>query len=181
MWVVLVDELTAGHFGLLLRGTRVEVYLRAGAAGACIAHFPEIVVLVAVDDMVGRDMLGPIRRSLIITFQVLFLGTLEYGDVQVGRVEVQYVYKIFPRIVYGSLLEVVAEAPVAEHLEHGVVVGVVPHLLKVVVLAAHAEAFLCVRAAPWLRRPCPEDNVFPLIHTGVSEHQRRVVLDNHRC
>ena len=34
-----------------------------------------------------------------------------------------------------ALLEVVAKRPVAEHLEHGVVVRIVSHLLQVVVLA----------------------------------------------
>ena len=40
------------------------------------------------------------------------------------------------------LLEIVAERPVAQHLEHRVVVGVVADLLQVVVLARHAQALL---------------------------------------
>ena len=58
--VVLVHEFTSGHLSLLLRCTRVEVNLRARTAGARIAHFPEVVVLVAVDDVVGGHVLRPI-------------------------------------------------------------------------------------------------------------------------
>ena len=47
----------------------------------------------------------------------------------------------------GLALEVVAEGPVAEHLEEGVVVGVAPHLLEVVVLARDADALLGVGGA----------------------------------
>ena len=49
------------------------------------------------------------------------------------------------------LLEVVAEAPVAEHLEEGVVVGVLADVVEVVVLAAGADALLRVRR-PLVRR-----------------------------
>ena len=44
-----------------------------------------------------------------------------------------------------SLLEVIAEAPVAEHLEERVVVGVFAHIVEVVVFAAGADALLGVR------------------------------------
>ena len=43
------------------------------------------------------------------------------------------------------LLEVIAERPVAEHLEEGVVVGVLADVVEVVVLAAGADALLRVR------------------------------------
>ena len=47
----------------------------------------------------------------------------------------------------GFFLEVVAEGPVAEHLEEGVVVGVVADVFEVVVLAAGADALLRVGCA----------------------------------
>ncbi len=179
--VVHVHQLAAGHLLLLLVGTRVEVYLRAGTAGACVAHLPEVVVLVAVDDVVGGHVLEPELCSLVVALQAFFFRTLEHGDVEVFRVEVQHVDEIFPCPVDGTLLEVVAEAPVAQHLEHGVVVGVVAHLFQVVVLAAHAEAFLRVGPAAWLRVACAEDDIFPLVHSGVGEHQCGVVFYYHRC
>jgi hypothetical protein len=46
----------------------------------------------------------------------------------------------------GFLLEVVAEGPVAEHLEERVVIGVEADVVEVVVLAAGADALLGVGA-----------------------------------
>jgi len=61
-----------------------------------------------------------------------------------------------------------------------VVVGVVAHLLEVVVLAADAEALLAV-GGPWpLALLVAKEDVLELVHAGVGEHQRRVVLDDHR-
>ena len=118
------------------------MYLRTWSAGTCIAHLPEVVVLVAVDDMVGRHVLGPEAGGLVVALQSLFLASLEDRHVHVFRVKVQHVNKILPCHVYGTFLEVVAEAPVAQHLEHGMVIGVVSHLLKVVMLSAYAQALL---------------------------------------
>ena len=58
--IVLVYEFASGSLSLLLGSTRVEVNLRAGTTRTRIAHLPEVVVLVAVDDMVSRNMLCPI-------------------------------------------------------------------------------------------------------------------------
>ena len=58
--IVLVYEFASGSLGLLLGSTRVEVNLRAGTARTRIAHLPEVVVLVAVDDVVGGHVLRPI-------------------------------------------------------------------------------------------------------------------------
>ena len=157
------------------------MYLGAGAARPRVAHFPEIVVFVAVDDMVGGHVLGPIAGSLVVALQSFFLATLEYGNIQVGGVQFQHLGQVFPCHVDGTLFEVVAEAPVAEHLEHGVVVSVVSHLFEVVVLAAHTETFLRIYAGYILARVFrAENDVFPLVHTCVCKHQRGVILDDHR-
>ena len=58
--VVLVYEFAAWSLCLFFRSARVEVNLRTRSAWTRIAHFPEVVVLVAVDDMVGRHVLCPI-------------------------------------------------------------------------------------------------------------------------
>ncbi len=96
-------------------------------------------------------MLGPEPGSLVVAGDVLLGRTLEYGDVEVLGIQFQHVYQILPSHVYGTLLEVVAERPVAQHLEHGVVVRVVSHLFQVVVLTTDAQALLRVSTAAWLR------------------------------
>ena len=140
--IVLVHHFPAGNLGFLLGSTGIHVYLRAGTAGTRVTHLPEVVMLVAVDDMVLWHVLGPVLGGLVITGKPFFGRAFEYGDVQVLGVQAQHVHQVFPRHVYGSLLEIVAEAPVSEHLEHGMVIGVMPHLLQVVVLSAHSQAFL---------------------------------------
>ena len=69
--------------------------------------------------------------------------------------------------------EVVAEGPVAQHLEERVVVGVQAHVVEVVVLAARADALLRVRRA---RRQVggllgAEEVGYELVHTRVGEEQ----------
>ena len=92
----------------------------------------------------------------------------------------QNIYQVFPSHIDGTFLEIVAETPVAQHLKHGVVISIVSHFLQVVVLTANAKAFLCIGSSAWLWLTSAENDVFPLVHSCVGEHQRRVVFDNHR-
>ena len=74
----------------------------------------------------------------------VFLGTLEHRCVENVLVYAVNFGKQFPGPVYGLGLEVVAETPVAEHLEHRVVVGIVANLFKVVMFSADSQALLRV-------------------------------------
>ena len=120
------------------------------------------------------------RLGLIVTDEVLLSRTLEYCYVQVLGVQLEHIHQVFPCHVYGAFLEVVAEGPVAQHLEHGVVVGVMAYLLQVIVLAAYAQALLAVGTAARFGVAGSQDDVLPLVHTGIGEHQGRVVLHYHR-
>ena len=74
----------------------------------------------------------------------------------------------------GVPLEVVAKAPVAEHLEERVVTGRPTDLLEVVVLACDPEAPLDVdRAAVRALLDTPED-ILELDHAAVGEQERLV-------
>ena len=179
--VILVDELTTGLGSLLLRAAAVEVYLRTWTTRSRVAHLPEVVMLVAIDDMVCWDVLEPKRRSLIVALEILALVTLEDRDIEVSRIELQDIDEIFPCHINGTLLKIVTERPVAQHLKHRMVVRVVSHLLKVVVLAADAETLLSIRTSARLRVASTQDYVLPLVHASVGKHESRVVLDDHRC
>ena len=153
--IVLIHQLAAGLAVLLLiLRTAVHMDLRAGAAGTRVAHLPEVVVLVAIDDMVGGHVFQPIAGSLVIALQALCGVTFEDGDIEVLGIQLQHIHQIFPCHVNGTFLEIVAERPVAEHLEHGVVVCVVTHLFQVVVLTADAQALLRVGTPAWLGVAC---------------------------
>ena len=142
--VVLVDQLGAGHFGTLLGRTEVDMDFRAGAAGTGLAHLPEVVVLVAVDDVRFRKVLCPVAGSFVVAAQTLSRATLKYCSVEMFGIQAEYIHKKFPGPVDGLFLEIIAKRPVAEHLEHCVVVGIEAHLFEVVVLAADAQTFLAV-------------------------------------
>ena len=92
----------------------------------------------------------------------------------------QHVYQVAVGPGDGFLFEIITEAPVAEHLKHGVVVRVAAHLLQVVVFARHAQAFLRVALAAALGFGIAQDDVLKLVHTGIGKHQGGVVLDDHR-
>ena len=178
--MVFVYHLRAGDGGAFLVRAEVDVNLRAGAAGAGIAHLPEVVVLVAVYDMVGGKVCLPVAGGFVVAAQSFGLRTLEDSGIQAFRIQAEYIHQELPRPVDSLFLEVVAERPVAEHLEHGVVVGVEPDLLKVVMLAADAQTFLRVGDARPFGRLVAQDDVFELVHAGVGEHQRGVVFYDHR-
>ena len=78
-------------------------------------------------------------------------------------------------------LEVVAEAEVAQHLEEGVVARGVADVLQVVVLAAGAHAFLRRGGARVGALVEAEEHVLELVHAGVGEQQRRVVVRHQRA
>ena len=179
--IILVDQLTAGHLRLLLRCTRVQVDLRTGTARTGIAHLPEVIVLIAIDDMIGRHMLQPVASRLIVTLQVLLCRTLKHGHIEIGRIQVQHIHQVLPSHVDGALLEVIAKAPVSQHLEHRVVVRIMTYLLQIVMLSAHAQALLRIRTAAGLRLVCTKDDVFPLVHTCIRKHQCRISFHHHRC
>ena len=182
LWIVLVYKLTTALTAgsLLLRGTRVNVNLRARTARTCIAHLPEVIMLVSVDDMILGNVLSPIFGCLVVAWNILLGRTLEHCYIEILRIQLEHINQILPSHIDSTLLEVVAETPVAQHLEHGVVVGVVTNLLQVVMLSANTQALLCIRSTTWLGVTCAENNIFPLVHTCVRKHQRWVILNNHR-
>ena len=117
------------------------VDLGAGAAGAGVAHGPEVVLHPELEDAVRRDVSGPEARAprrlagsppspwKIVTFSRSSARPSVFGqELPAERDRV--------------LLEVVAEREVAEHLEERVVAGRDAHVLEVVVLAAGPDALL---------------------------------------
>ena len=140
--IILVYQLTSRNFCFLFCWTRIDMDFGARTAGTCVAHLPEVVVLVAVDDMVGWNMLSPEAGCFVVAFKAFFLRSLKYGDVKVFRVEVKNIDEIFPSIVDRFLFEVIAKAPITEHLKHSMVISVVTYFFKVIMFAAHAQTLL---------------------------------------
>ena len=136
-------------------------------------------MLVSVYDMISRNVLQPIAGSLIITDKVFLSRTLENCNIKVFRVKFKNVNKILPCHVNSTFFEVITKRPVTQHLEHCVMIGVVSHLFKVVVFAAYAETLLAVGTTAGFWIASTQDDVFPLIHSSIGEHQSRVILYHH--
>ena len=123
----------------------------------------------------------PDGGGLVVALKTFGGIPLEYRGIETVRIQAEDVDEIFPGPVDGLLLEIVAEAPVPEHLEHSMVIGVVTHLFKIVVLSRHAQTLLAVGHAAVGGRMVSKDYILELVHSGVGKHQCRVILDDHRC
>ena len=149
--------------------------LRAGAAGAGLAHGPEVVR--------GRNpqdaLLGQAGDPAPEPVRLVVLG--EDRDQQAVFRQAVVLRDQPPGELDRALLEVVAEGEVAEHLEEGVVARGVADIVEVVVLAARAHALL--RGGGALVGPGlgAGEDVLELHHAGVGEHQRRVVARHERA
>ncbi len=156
----------------------VIVNLGAGAARAGFAHFPEVILLIAHVNVRRVDvrLRAPQRRRLVVRRQILLHVALKDGRVQPAFLHAPHFRQQLPRPADRLLFEVIAERPVAEHLEERVVISVLAHIVEVVVLAAGSDALLRIGRALVRPRACAEKYVFELIHAGVGEQQGRVVM-----
>ena len=164
----------AGVAGRLVAGagSAVDVNLRARAARAGLAHLPEVVLRAEAQHARGRQVghLRPERLGLRVGLEDRgedpFLG--QFPDAGEQR----------PRPLDRLGLVVVAEGPVAEHLEEGVVVDVAPDVIEIVVLARDAQALLGVRDPRGAGLLCAQEGVLEGDHARVREEQRWIALRN---
>jgi hypothetical protein len=105
-----------------------------------------------------------------------FVVILVDADVEPVFVQLQIPGEKFPGIGYRFLLEVIAEGKVAEHLEKGVMPGGATDIFQVVVFAAGPNAFLRTAGPGVVPVLQTEEQVLELVHAGIGEQQRRVIL-----
>ena len=101
----------------------------------------------------------------------------EHRRIKSLRREFPFLHDEFPRPINRFLLEIIAEAPVAEHLEKRVVISIEADIVEVVVFAAGADTLLRVRRATRnVRTFClSEKNRDELVHAGIGEQKVRRV------
>ena len=152
-----------------------------GAAGTRVGHLPEIVggvagtlVVANADDPLGGDpdLVLPDVVSLVVFKidgdpELVFRQPVNIGQQGPGKAD---------RV----MLEIIAEAEVAEHFEECMVTRGVADVFKVVVLSARTHAALrrcraLVRAGVLAR-----EYVLELHHPGIGKEQRRVVRRDKR-
>ncbi len=159
-------------------GAAIEVDLAARPARSGVGHAPEVVIVALVGiaparhALLGHAHLAPQVPGLVVVRVGRRAEPLEGDLVFLG----QQLDRPRDRLA----LEVVAEAPVAEHLEEGVVARSAADLLEVVVLAGHAQAALNVDGALVGARLGAGEHVLELDHARVGEEQRLVARGHQR-
>ena len=160
-------------------GTVIVENLAARAAGAGVAHLPEIVraaaglVADARDAVFGHlDFVCPDGVGLVVGLvdsdPQLVLGQFVHRGEQI------------PGVVDRVALEIVAEGKIAEHLEEGVVARGIADVFQVVVLAAGAHAALRrggARIRAWF---LAQEHILELHHARIGEQQGRIVARHQR-
>ena len=161
---------------------KVVMNLRARPTRSGVTHLPEIVLLAPAGNMRGVDVGDgfPEFLSFLVGRQALRLIAAEHGRIQPVFFESPDVGEELPGPTDRVFLEIVTERPVSEHLEKGVVIGVLADVFEIVVLPTRADALLAVyrpRIRPGLGA---EENRLELVHPSVGKKQCRVIERDHR-
>mmetsp|Transcript_136892 Transcript_136892/g.425291 ORF Transcript_136892/g.425291 Transcript_136892/m.425291 type:complete len:213 (+) Transcript_136892:2805-3443(+) len=160
----------------------VVVDLRARPARARVAHLPEIVLHVERQNLALRKVLLPDVPGLVVSRDVGLLGvTAVVGRIQAGRVNLVDLGQQLPSPADGLLLEVIAEGPVPQHLEEGMMVHILAHILQVIVLPTRTDALLGIHGALQLGEgvawvDLADKDRLELVHASVDEEQGRIVV-----
>ena len=147
----------------------IEENFRTGTAGTGIAHGPEIIRCRDSDNPVIRqacDFFPQVKRLIIFM--------IHRNQKPVFRQTVFLCHKV-PGELNRTILEVIAEREIAEHLEEGVMSRRIADILQIVMLSPGAHTFLRRHRPVIIAMLCPGENVLELNHPGIGEHQRRII------
>ncbi len=92
----------------------------------------------------------------------------------------QILHHKLPGKIYCTLLEIVTEREVAQHLKEGMVPGIVAYIFQVAVLTAGPETFLNARGAKIGKFAASRPKIFEGHHSRGSEEQGGVFRRNQR-
>ena len=70
-------------------GANVDMNFRAGTARTRIAHFPEIIFFISIDNARGRQELLPDGSCFVVALQPFGRRTFEYGNIKPILVELE--------------------------------------------------------------------------------------------
>ena len=144
--------------------------LTAGAAGAGIAHRPEVIFFTEAENTVGRD-----PCHLLPEFKSFVIVVID-GDIEMFFIEFQNFGKEFPGVTDGAFFEVIAEGEVPHHFKKCMVAGGFPYRIQIVMLAAGANAFLRGSRAFVGAFFQFQKSIFELNHTRVGKEQCGIVV-----
>mmetsp|Transcript_30041 Transcript_30041/g.68240 ORF Transcript_30041/g.68240 Transcript_30041/m.68240 type:complete len:689 (-) Transcript_30041:287-2353(-) len=164
----------------------IVVNLCARTARASVTHLPEVVLHVEGQDLALRQVLLPDVPSLVVRRHIGLLRVATVvRRVQTIGVDLVDLGQQLPCPADGLLLEVIAEGPIPQHLEKGVVVHILAHIFQVVVLATRPDALLRVRCSLELRKwvagvDLANENRLELVHASIDEEQGGIVVRHNR-
>ncbi len=149
----------------------VDVDLAARSARTSVAHLPEVVLVAEALDAFDRntDLLVPDRLGLVVA--------VVNGDPQAVAVDAERLGRQLPAPRDDLVLEVVAEAEVAEHLEEDKVSLGASDVVEIVVLATGAGALLAADGTLVGRCLVADEERLERHHAGNGEEHRRIVRD----
>jgi len=156
--------------------------LGAGATGTGVTHRPEVVGSVARALVVADADDAFLRYADVVVPDIVGFVVLGVDrDPQLVGRQLQHGGEELPGVLDRVLLEIIAEAEVAQHLEEGMVARGVADVLQVVVLAAGAHAALRRHRAGVGAFVLPREHVLELHHAGIGEQQGGVVARHQRA
>jgi hypothetical protein len=158
-------------------GAAVVVELGARAARPGLpGGAPEVVGAREGHDPLARDPLAQPRTDGDLVHTEAETGvTREHGGPQALGLEAELVDDELPGVIDRTVLEVVTEREVAEHLEHRRVAGGQPDLVEIGVLAAGAQALLHRREARCGRLLGAGEVRLQRLHPGGDEQRGRIL------
>ena len=174
--MILVHQGPPRRLPARLRRPQVHMDLGARPTRPGVPHHPEVFLGGLVQDpLVGQRRLRKpqVVRLLVGRYSELVVPFV-HRRVEPVRIQAPPFHQQLPSPRNGLGLEVVAKAPVAQHLEEGVMVGVMPHLLQVVVLTGDPQALLGVHGPRVGPLAGSQEDILELIHAGVREEKGAV-------
>ena len=159
----------------------VHVDLRAGPARTGFGHLPEIFFAPKEQDVVRMHarLLLPDISGFVISGDIA-LVILEAGGIQPVLRQAPDIRQELPGPGDGFLLVIIAEGPVAEHLEESMVAVVPADLIQVVMFSRHAQHFLRVDRTRIRALVRAKEDILELDHTGVGKKQGGIPARNKR-
>ena len=148
----------------------IDMNFGTGPARTGVAHFPEIILFTSVNNSFSRYNFVPVSKRFVIPVKQLSRVAAENRYIKPVFINAINFGKQFPCPFDGFFLEIIAKRPIAKHFEHGVMVSVVAHFLKVVVLTRNPQTLLCVRNSGSLWMNVAKKIFLELVHAGIGKH-----------
>ena len=85
--VIMVYQIMSAYLGTFFGRAQINMNLRTRSTWPCISHFPKVIMLITIYNMIFRKKLFPIAGSFIITFQSFFRTSFKNSSIKIRRVQ----------------------------------------------------------------------------------------------